>query len=201
MNIDYISFKTDLYNSTIATKHDPSSLTSTLSALLDKHAPRICYILSIHTNSPWFNSDICSLKRHTRKLDRLYRKTHTHQNHSNFILAFNSYRRNMFNTKSEFYQSKITAAGTNIKTLNKIMDILLGRFKQTQLPDIPDELLCNTFAEIIETIHNNLTNTASTSNYNWLPTQLKKSDSYLCFYRFLSVLMRIGFKSIPKIKV
>ena len=30
---------------------------------------------------------------------------------------------------------------------------------------------------------------------------VKKSDSYLCFYRFLSVLMRIGFKSIPKIQV
>ena len=32
-------------------------------------------------------------------------------------------------------------------------------------------------------------------------TQLKKSDSYLRYYRFLSVLMRIGFKSLPKILV
>ena len=32
-------------------------------------------------------------------------------------------------------------------------------------------------------------------------TQLKKSDSYLRFYRSLSVLMRIGFKSLPKILV
>ena len=32
-------------------------------------------------------------------------------------------------------------------------------------------------------------------------TQLTKSDSYLSFYRFLSVLVRIGFKSIPKIQV
>ena len=31
--------------------------------------------------------------------------------------------------------------------------------------------------------------------------QLTKSDSYLYFYRFLSVLMIIGFKSIPKIQV
>ena len=32
-------------------------------------------------------------------------------------------------------------------------------------------------------------------------TQLKKSDSYLCFYHFLSVLKRIGFIFIPKIQV
>ena len=63
-------------------------------------------------------------------------------------MARNSYRHNMFRTKSEFYQSKITAAGTNIKTLYKITDSLLVRFKQTQLPDIPDELLCNTFADL-----------------------------------------------------
>ena len=79
----------------------------------------------------------------------------------------------MFRTKSEFYRSKITTAGTNIKTLYKIMDSLLGRFKQTQLPDMPDELLCNTFTDLfikkIETIHNNLTKTATTSNYNWKP--------------------------------
>ena len=74
----------------------------------------------------------------------------------------------MFRTKSEFYQSKITAAGTNITNLYKITDSLLGRFKQTQLTEMPDELLCNTFADLftknIETIHNNLTNTASISN-------------------------------------
>ena len=38
---------------------------------------------------------------------------------------------------------------------------------------MPDELLCNTFADLsikeIETIHNKLTNTASTSTDNWLP--------------------------------
>ena len=98
-NIYSISFKTDLDNSTLTTKHEPSSLTTTLSALLDKHSPLICSKISIHNNSPWFNSDLCSLKRYTRKLDRLYRKTHTHQNHSNFILARNSYRHNMFCTK------------------------------------------------------------------------------------------------------
>ena len=147
-----------------------------LSALLYKYAPLICSKLSIHTNCPWFNSDLCSLKIHTRKLDIFYRKTPTHQNHSNFILARNSYCHNMFHTKSEFYHSKITAAVSNIKTLYKITDSLLGRFKQTQLPDMPDELLCNTFADLftekIETIHNKLTKTASTSNYNWLPNYL-----------------------------
>ena len=147
-NIDYISFKTDLYNSKLTTKHDPSSLTTTLSALLNKYAPLICSKIYIHTNSPWFNSELCSLKRHTRKLYRLYRKTPTHQNQSNFILACNSYRHNIFRTKSEFYQSKITAAGTNIKTLYKITDSLIGRIKQTQLPDMPDEILCNTFADL-----------------------------------------------------
>ena len=58
------------------------------------------------------------------------------------------YRHNIFRTNSEFYQSKITAAGTNIKTLYKITDSLLGRFKQTQLPDMPDELLCNSFSDV-----------------------------------------------------
>ena len=82
-NIDYISFKTDLYNSTLTTKYDPSSLTTSLYALLVKHAPLIHSKISIYTNSPWFNSDFCSFKRHTRKLDKLYRKMPTHHNHSN----------------------------------------------------------------------------------------------------------------------
>ena len=88
----------------------------------------------------------------------------------------------MFRTKSEFYQSKITAAGTNIKTLYKITDSLLRRFKQNQLPDLPDELLCNNFSDFfteqIQTTHNNLNNTALTSNYNWLPNQ------YICTTSF-----------------
>ena len=37
MNIDYISFTTDFFNSTLTTKHDPTSQTTILSALLDKH--------------------------------------------------------------------------------------------------------------------------------------------------------------------
>ena len=84
------------------------------------HAPLIYSKLSIHTNYPWFNSDLCSLKRHTRKLDRFYRKTPTHQNHSNFILARNSYRHNMFVPNLNYTNLK-----SNIKTLNKITDSLL----------------------------------------------------------------------------
>ena len=72
-NIDYISFKTDLYNSTLTTVHAPLSLTTSLSVLLDKHVPLIYSKISIHTNSPWFNSELCYLKSHTRQLDRLYR--------------------------------------------------------------------------------------------------------------------------------
>ena len=47
-NIDYVSFKTDLYNSTQTTKHDPSSLTTTLSDLIDKHATLIYSKISIY---------------------------------------------------------------------------------------------------------------------------------------------------------
>ena len=56
MNIDYVSFKTDLYNSTLTIKHEPPSLTTISSALLDKHVPLIYSDIAIHTNSTWFNS-------------------------------------------------------------------------------------------------------------------------------------------------
>ena len=68
----------------------------------------------------------------------------------------------MFRTKSEFYQSKSLLLELTL-TLYKITDSLLGRFKHIQIPEMPDELLCNTFADFfiekIETIHNNLTKT------------------------------------------
>ena len=71
------------------------------------------------------------LQRHIHKIDRLHRKTHTHHNYSNYIITCNSYRHNMFRTKSEFYQSKITDDGTNFKTHFKITDSLLDNLNKS----------------------------------------------------------------------
>ena len=48
------------------------SLNYALSYLIDKFAPLKTRTINIHSNSPWFSSELVSFKRNLRKLERIF---------------------------------------------------------------------------------------------------------------------------------
>ena len=73
-------------------KANTDSLRSILSSLLDNYA-KIFSRITVHTNSPWYNSELGVSKRHLRKLDKIYRKQPTPLNYNNFINMRNQFRK------------------------------------------------------------------------------------------------------------
>ena len=82
-SIDYEQFKSDLCASELLW-NTPSHLddlvntyNTTLSALLDKHAPSALRLRSVvhRTRVPWFTAEIRSIRRLRRKSERKWRRT------------------------------------------------------------------------------------------------------------------------------
>ena len=77
----YSFFMEDIGNSELV-KSPPSDVSqlvelydTTLSSVLDKHAPLTVKTITIRNSSPWFNNEIKEAKRERRRAERKWRKT------------------------------------------------------------------------------------------------------------------------------
>ena len=74
---------------------------------LNTHAPINTKYLSVHPNTPWYNSALSSQKRTLRNKERIYVKCPTSLNHDTFKIYRSIYKSAMNKAKSIFYQNKI----------------------------------------------------------------------------------------------
>jgi len=104
----------------------------TLRQLLDRHAPQRPTKRRLRTVSPWYNKDCHHIKNETRRLEKIYRSTHTAEAHRQWREQFDKQRR-AFNLRFTEYWSTTIKDSEDSKTLWSRMNCLLR----------PDGGVCN----------------------------------------------------------
>ena len=171
-SINILKFQLDLLSSKLLT-NPPSSLSelvscynTTLSSLLDKHAPKKSKTVSQKPNNPWYTPTLHTLKSSCRRLHRIWASSHSAVDLSNLRSATNHYHASVLKTKRSYYQSLISSTKSDSKKLWHTVNTLLLRHTDPVLPSSTNSIdLSNNFAsffsEKINTLRSKLNCTPS----------------------------------------
>ena len=97
----------------------------TLRSLLDKHAPLQLRRVRARTSARWYDAECRSMKRATRRLERLYRRLHTPESLSVWRDQFDR-QRHLYQTKfTAFWSDTVTACRNNPRALWKAVNSML----------------------------------------------------------------------------
>jgi hypothetical protein len=190
--INITDFCHDILSSSLIT-HPPSTLSdlvdcynSTLSQLLNKHAPLKPKIIRTKPPSPWFTQALQKLKLAKHRLERIWSRTHSFEDHKNLRSATNHYHAAIIKAKRSYNSSLISSSSTNPRQLWKNVNKLLHRSSLPALPSYDSlSLLSQSFAkffsEKIHKLHTSLLiNRTSISPYS-LPSCIPPNvSSFTC---------------------
>ena len=139
------------------------NLDTSLSSLLDKHAPLCKKTIKIRKRAPWYNSEIQCAKRERRKLERKWRKS---LNNTLYCKEFKqqciTVNKLLHKNRVDYYSNKLTIDESDTKTLFKVARKLVGDDGNPTLPSC-DNLLALTnqfsdyFRDKIEKLKSNIT--------------------------------------------
>ena len=139
-NISIDAFSQDIENSILSDRCQLSNLDEfvsrynlTLSELLDKHAPLSLKKIVPHSNSPWYNSKITSIKICCRKAERKWRQTKLEVHKQIYLSCLETLHNAIKSSKKEYYQSKID--NSDPKCTYKIANTLLNKSSDILLPN------------------------------------------------------------------
>ena len=123
-----------------------SSYNSTLTSLLDKHAPMKEKVVVCRQRLPWFNSEIKCAIRTRRKAERKWRRTKSHQDFCAFEGARNRATFVMNGAHCEYYTNLIAENSSNQRNLFRTTMSLLCEPSEGSFPkDIAPDDLANDF--------------------------------------------------------
>ena len=171
-SINLMKFQIDIVSSKLIT--NPSSslselvacYNSTLSSLLDKHAPLKSKSVSQKPKNPWFTPVLHSLKSNCRRLRRIWSSSHSAIDHSNLRSATNHYHASILKAKRHYYHSTLVSSKSNPKSLWTTINKILMRTSTISLPSFENAVdLSNKFASFFSTKINDIrTNLQSNSS-------------------------------------
>ena len=159
INID--EFSSDFISMINKTQITVLNLNTILKQLLNQHAPLKTNYLTIHNETPWFNSKLNNLKVLFRKSCRLFTKSPSHSNLIDLRKNRYIYRNELKSTKTDYFTNKINDCSHDYKRLYSITKTLLGNNKNSTLPHFPDDQLCKKFAEYFKDKINTICNRLS----------------------------------------
>ena len=177
--IDPLLFSEDIFNSCLYSA--PAStlpafsqqLSSTLSSLLDKHAPLKTVSCSSRKHKPFITNEILTEKSKRSKLETLYRKNKNTPNCESFKSKFKEQAKKVAKLISlerrSYFRNLISSYSMQPKKLWSALDSLLCRKSATCLPacDSPSLLassFLNYFGDKIAKLSSTLTSSASSSS-------------------------------------
>ena len=109
---------------------------STLTNILDKHAPLITKTIQSPKSNPWFSPGLKVLKKVRRNLERRWKSLPTAANLSALRTASNSYHKAILAAKKLYHTQLITANSPNPRQLWKTINTLLHRSPVPSLPNL-----------------------------------------------------------------
>ena len=138
--IDPVAFSADIRASTLYT--NPASnlqaystqFSSTLSTLLDKHAPLKTISCTSRPHKPFITPEILREKAKRSKLETTYRRCRSHENKTNFNAQSKHVAKLITASKRAVYRSLISNHSKNTKKLWPILNSLLTRTSPPTLP-------------------------------------------------------------------
>ena len=152
-SINMLKFQLDIRSSKLLTK-PPTGLSelvscynTTLSLLLDKHAPLKSKTVSQKPNNPWYTPALHSLKSACRRLHRIWASSHSAIDLTNLRSATNHYHASILKSKRSYYKSLISSSKSDSKKLWCTINNLLLRRSDPVLPSSDNTTeLCNKFS-------------------------------------------------------
>ena len=111
-----------------------SLFNSTLSSILDKHAPPKTVSCSSRPRKPFITPEIISEKKKRSKLETIYRRSKTPANLHNFKIQSKHVSKLITTSRRSFYRSFITNSSDNPRKLWSAFDGLLSRKLPPSLP-------------------------------------------------------------------
>ena len=109
---------------------------TTLTTLIDKHAP----LHTKHTKAKyipgWVNDAVIAAKETKRLFERIWRRNKSHFNRSQYMQKVHQYNRTCIQAKSEFLKAKIQDNHHDPKKLWRVLGDVLHRLPARMLPSI-----------------------------------------------------------------
>lgn len=112
------------------------SLNSSLTSLIDKHAPLITKTIVLRPTNQWYNEDLHKEKHLKRKLERKWRKTKLTIDYELYRNQCALLNKLLKDTRIKFYSEKINSCGRDQKTLFQVTKTLLGKKEEIVLPNV-----------------------------------------------------------------
>src|SRR5258706_385535 len=159
---------------------------STLTSLLNKHAPLITKSVRAVHSQPWFTSALSKLKSARRHLEKIWLRTHSAHDLNLFRRATNRYHSAIISAKRTFNSNLISSNLTNSRKLWNSVNKLLHRKPHIQLPtSFPSTSLPQMFADFfsdkIHKLHFNLlSNSTENSPHTTPSTSPKELTDFTC---------------------
>ena len=140
---------------------------SALSAILDEHAPIVKTVLRIKSVSPWYNSELRSIKREKRNAELKWKRSNYDADFELFKRKRNDYIKSCNNAKILYYSKKVEICDGNQKRLYQFVSKLTNGEKSIPYPDeYTKEDLCKMFGDFfgdkIDTIRSQIDATVET---------------------------------------
>ena len=164
-----MEFSKDINSSKLLTEPLPTNVdevvrlyNTVLLELLDKHAPLKSHPVAQRPTQPWMSDDILKAKRIRRRWERLTRSGLTvfREKHKESCEHVKDLIRK---AKADYFINKINECSGDQKKLFQIVDKLLGREKQSFLPDFKDaKTMARTFNDFFVTKITNIRTTLTT---------------------------------------
>lgn len=171
LNVDQLNYeitRADFRHSSNVVSECVYHYDNNLRALLDVHAPSRSRTILMRPRAPWFTRELSEEKREKRRLERRYRSTGTTADAVRFKDHCARYCRLLSAARESFYNSKILESSGDQKVLFSVVNKLLHRTSEAQLPayDNLSELtnrFANFFVDKISMIRSTLDSSPSVS--------------------------------------
>lgn len=138
--VDPVKFSNDILNSDLYLSPAPTldsyilQFNSTLSSLLDKHAPLKSITCSSRPHKPFITDEILKAKTLRSTLETIYRKSKTPENKLNFKRQAKLITKLITTSRRKYFRELISSHSTQPKKLWSAMDSLLSRKLPKSLP-------------------------------------------------------------------
>ncbi|KAK3082746.1 hypothetical protein FSP39_004177 [Pinctada imbricata] len=110
-----------------------------VSEVLENHAPLISKEVTLRPNTKWYTSELRTVKREKRKAERTWRRTGLSVHYQIYIDKCIQNSNLLYQSKCEFYSTKIEECGSDQRSLYKITNKLLGKKQDVGLPSCDDD--------------------------------------------------------------
>jgi exonuclease III len=176
----------DILNSRLIT-HPPTNLSdlvdsynTTLSSLLDKHAPLKTKTIHAKPRNPWFTPALSKLKSARRHLEKIWLRTRSSHDIKTLRTATNSYHSAIIHAKKVFNSSLISSSSAHPRKLWNSINKLLRRKAMSQLPSTIDSkslphMFANFFSNKVLKLHSALKSHFTTTSPHMQPSLVPTS--------------------------